>query len=711
MAYRIGVDVGGTYTDAVALEDSSLRLIGTVKVPTTHHHPNGVSEGIRQALEQLIRQCGISPDEIGFIAHGTTQATNALLEGDVVPVGVLGLADGMEKWLITNQLTYSKLDLEAGKNIPVKSIILKNADHGLQNALDEFRQENITSLVVSLAYGVDHPDAEKSLCRLGKEAGFLCTAGSEMTNLYGLRIRTKTAIINASIMPRMLETAQYMAKSVRQCGISRPLMIMRSDGGAMSVDEVRERPVETILSGPAAGVAGALHYGNISEGIFFETGGTSMDISVVHNDKVMVKWARIGGHKTYVNSLDIRTVAIAGGSMLRRENGLFTCGPRSAHIAQLDYCCFAPDFGTHELQAETYRYGNDNAEYYVIADKTTGKKYAFTLTCLSNYAGYIQPGDFAFGNADNAKLALEAIARLSSVLAKEIAEQVFSSACRTLTAAVTELIGSYGLTLKEFPVYGGGGGCTAVGPFFAERNSLEYKTCPGAEVISPIGVAMAMIRETAERNTPMPTEADFKDISNEAKRKAIKSGAMKDRIEITVEHLPQAGIIRAVASGQLNQDFSYNVFRPPISRNDLLSLLRSKSDLSAQKLVWEAATEHICIFYFQPEKRDWFKSRLHRLTPHIFVVRKTGEIKLHRTNAVIQRIHPDDLRSELRAFLHKNSAWSDMGERLPDVFLVYKDKMVDYSMIRNPKELLELALVETESLQNRDEPLYVIACL
>ena len=214
----------------------------------------------------------------------------------------------------------------------------------MREAIAALKAEGARVLVASSAFGVDTTGSEELVRKLGTEADLLTTCGHEITRLYGLTTRTRTAVINASILPRMIATATMTEASVREAGIAAPLMIMRGDGGVMDIHEMRRRPAMTMLSGPAASVAGALMHLRVSDGLYFEVGGTSTNIGVIRNGRPTVTYARVGGHETYVSSLDVRVIGIAGGSLVRAVPGrLVDVGPRSAHIAGLPYAAFAAE--------------------------------------------------------------------------------------------------------------------------------------------------------------------------------------------------------------------------------------------------------------------------------------------------------------------------------------------------------------------------------
>ena len=349
-AVRMGIDVGGTYTKCVAMDNVTHEIIGKNEVKTTHDDKAGVAAGVVQSFKNCMAENGISPEDVVFVAHSTTQATNAFIEGDVAPVGVIGVAGGgLEGFLAKPQLTLKDivLDEKVGRKIPVYNEFIKKKqlnDDTITAAVKSLVGKGAKVIVASMAFGVDDMSVEMKIHDIAEQQGLPVSMASDITKLYGLTRRTRTAAINASILPKMMATANATESSVREAGVTVPLMIMRGDGGVMEINEMRKRPILTALSGPAASVMGSLMYLRASNAIYFEVGGTTTNIGVIKNGRPGVDYAQIGGHDTYINSLDVRILGCAGGSMVvDTDHGVEDVGPRSAHIAGCEYACFTPE--------------------------------------------------------------------------------------------------------------------------------------------------------------------------------------------------------------------------------------------------------------------------------------------------------------------------------------------------------------------------------
>ena len=408
--YRIGIDVGGTFTKAVLIDNATYEVVERYSVLTTHSDPRGVAKGVVEVFRNVLERSSVDPVDVVFLAHSTTQATNALLEGDVAAVGIIGMATRMEALLARGQSSIKEIELAPGRHLrPSHRFITREGldPAAVRAALEELRAEGVQVVVATSAFGVDDQSGEELVMREAAALGMAATGGHEISKLYGLTTRTRTAVINASILPKMIGTANMTEASVREAGISAPLMIMRGDGGVMDVQEMRRRPVVTMLSGPAASVAGALMYLKVSDGIYFEVGGTSTNIGVIRNGRPTVKHARVGGHDTYVNSLDVRVLGIAGGSMVRvRGREIVDVGPRSAHIAGLPYAAFS---NTEDIQApelELFSPKQGDPDDYVAVRAASGTRYAITNTCAANVLGYAKPGWHACGNREAARAAM-----------------------------------------------------------------------------------------------------------------------------------------------------------------------------------------------------------------------------------------------------------------------------------------------------------------
>lgn len=213
---RVGIDVGGTFTKAVAIEMVQGKIVGKVTVPTTHSSGEGVSTGIVQALKSLMEKYQIQNPEIELISHSTTQAVNALLEGDTAKVGIIGMGVGLEKSNVIKRTNVKDIELSPNKYLHTCYRFLDTSkyldDKEVEQAIAELKEEGAEVIVVSEAYGVDDPSNENFVM---EKSDIPATAGHELTGIYGLEIRTLTAAINAGILPKATSTARFVESAVR----------------------------------------------------------------------------------------------------------------------------------------------------------------------------------------------------------------------------------------------------------------------------------------------------------------------------------------------------------------------------------------------------------------------------------------------------------------------------------------------------------------
>ena len=160
---RIGIDVGGTFTDAVVVDNTTFEVIAKTKVPTTHNSKQGVSEGIILAINKVLEENNISTEDIVFIAHGTTQATNALLEGDVAKVGIIGMGKGIEASRSKNETIVGNIELSSDKYLYTQHRFIDSSNIVEDNVIDvinQLKQEGSKIIVASESYSVDNPVKE-----------------------------------------------------------------------------------------------------------------------------------------------------------------------------------------------------------------------------------------------------------------------------------------------------------------------------------------------------------------------------------------------------------------------------------------------------------------------------------------------------------------------------------------------------------------------
>ena len=707
---RVGIDVGGTFTDVVVIDHATREVISQLKVPTTHDATEGVALGIINAINRALSELNIEPEDVVFIAHSTTQATNALLEGDVAKVGIIGLGSGLEGVKAKIDTKIPPIELAPNRFLHPEHVFLPHThptEKVIVECFNDFKAKGVEVIVSSEAFGVDKPENEVFISEIAKKQGILATSGHEVSTLYGLRTRTRTAVINGAILPKMIHTATMTDRCVKQAGIKAPLMIMRSDGGVMSVEEVHRRPIMTMLSGPAAGIAGALMHERVSDGIFIEVGGTSADISVIRDGQPQTKSARVGGHRTYLNTLDVRTLAIAGGSMIREKDGkIIDVGSRSAHIAGLHYACFEKPETFENAKLVHLRPTEKDADDYIAIENREGVRFSLTPTCAANLLGIIPDTAFAKGNSEAARLAFKPLAEKLGKTVEETAREILEIACKKVAKQIEDLIVEYHLDRKTVELIGGGGGAASLVLFTGEMMKLPARLAKKAEVISTIGVALAMVRDTVERNIVDPTPEDILAVRREAAEAVIKIGAIPETVEVQVEVDTQRNLVRATAFG--TTELKHNSDPSVIATFDdcKMSTARSlQTDVSNVKLVGE--TPALYVFSTETAISTFFGLFKNKQIA-VRVTDKTGVIRLQRSNAEVHATTISNILPELETVILNLTDFGDAGRSLPDIHVLVGRRIINLSGLADLEQALALAKTELESLPS-DTQVVIVA--
>ncbi|MFB6223238.1 MAG: hydantoinase/oxoprolinase family protein [Haloarcula sp.] len=344
---RVGVDIGGTFTDLVTIRDG---VVDVTKTPSTPATPE---EGVINGLRKLHDNEGLQFDDIGFLAHGTTVATNAVLEGewaDTALVTTEGFRDALE---IGRQARPDIYDFQSEKPDPV---VERNQRYTIAERLDErgnvrteldeaqvrslaseLADAGVDSVAVSLLFSFENDSHERRVAEILQESGLDASYSLSSDVLPEIREyeRTLTTSLNASLKPVMDRYIGNLESNIDDSGISAELKIMQSNGGIITADAARDQPVNTLLSGPAAGVQGATYVAGLTgteDLVTMDMGGTSCDVSLVEGgDPLVATDVEVGDYPVNVPMIDIHTVGAGGGSIAWiDEGGALRVGPKSA---------------------------------------------------------------------------------------------------------------------------------------------------------------------------------------------------------------------------------------------------------------------------------------------------------------------------------------------------------------------------------------------
>ncbi len=352
MSYRLGVDVGGTFTDLLLVDEKSGGT-WSAKVPST---PADQSVGVLHGIARVCDKAGIKPAEIDHVMHGTTVATNTVLTGTGAKCGlvttkgyrqVLQIArsyvpGGLGGWVIYNKsLPMAPLacTIEADERVSAKGEVVTPLDEkALRESLRTLKVQKIEALTVSLINSFANDSHEKRIKAIAQEElpGVPVSLSSEVVPEMQEYERTVTTVANSYVRPRVARYVKNLKEKVEQKADSVKLHILRSDGGLASASSSEQFPVNLLMSGPAGGVTGALWVAMQSgfpNLLTVDVGGTSTDVALIQNGEARLRRETTVGDVTVrASSVDIRTVGAGGGSIAHvpELTKALRVGPQSA---------------------------------------------------------------------------------------------------------------------------------------------------------------------------------------------------------------------------------------------------------------------------------------------------------------------------------------------------------------------------------------------
>ena len=348
MATRAGIDVGGTFTDGVLLNEQGRLAIA--KVAST---PGDLTAGFLDALTELERGSGVAAHEIGYLVHGSTVATNAIVQRRTARVGLLTTAGFRDVLAIGTQQRSRLYDLQAPKPAPLVprelrvevrerigsegQVITPLEPADVETAAETFRALGVEAVAVCFLFSFANPTHEEEAARLLREKlpAVPVTVSSRVAPEFREYLRTSTTVVNGGLLPLVGRYVEALERRLVEKGVQTPLHLMQSNGGVTRAAEAKRLPVALIASGPAAGLIAAARTGAAAgrESVLsFDMGGTTADVGLVIDGRPQMRFrGEAAGHPVNLPQSDVLSVGAGGGSIARVDGfGSLSVGPESA---------------------------------------------------------------------------------------------------------------------------------------------------------------------------------------------------------------------------------------------------------------------------------------------------------------------------------------------------------------------------------------------
>jgi len=518
MKYRLGIDVGGTNTDAVILDEKN-RVYAKCKECTTED----VSEGINRAVETVLRNSSVHPSSIVDAMLGTTHATNAIIERKgLSKVAVLRLASPSGhaippfiEWPedMLEALGYSFCIVKGGYEY--NGALISHIDESeIRESLAKLKDHGAEALAVSCVFSPVNDEQEIQVQKCAAEMfgpDFPVTLSSEIGSI-GIIERENAAILNAAIR-KLAERAYGSFENVLKThGIDADLFITQNDGTLMSIDYAKRYPVLTIASGPTNSLRGAAYLSGIKDAMVIDVGGTTTDVGVLNNGFPRDSTASVemGGVRTNFRMPDLTAIGLGGGSVVHVSGDTVRVGPRSVGYA---------------LHSKSRVFGGDT----------------LTATDMAVASGNLVLGDPS--------------------RVRDLASDLVSKTMQVMCSMIEEAVDRMKVSSGDVPVIVVGGGSILVPD--AIKGASEVIRPEHYEVANAIGAAIAQVSGGIDGVFDVATkgrDAVLEEIKTAARHEAIKAGAEPDTVDVVeIEEIPLAYLpsnavrFRVKAAGDLRR--------------------------------------------------------------------------------------------------------------------------------------------------------------
>lgn len=540
MSYRLGVDVGGTFTDFLLLNEDTGET-KTAKVPST---PEDSSIGVLNGVAKICDSSGIDPSDIKLVMHGTTVATNAVLTGRGAKVGLIttsGFEDtlqvarsfcpgGLGGWVtFVKKPLLAPLELTIGANerIAADGSIVSGLDEtALRESLKTGMAGDIEALTICFINAYINGEHEQRAREIAQEffPNIPISISSEVVPEMQEYERTETTVVNSYVRPEVARYVNNLQGALNErLGEDTQLSILRSDGGLASSRAAAESPVNLLMSGPAGGVTGALFFctkAGFSNILTFDMGGTSTDVALIQNGRARVRRETfVGDVRVRAPSVDVRTVGAGGGSIafVPELTKALRVGPESAGAVPGPAC---------------YMKGGE----------------APTVCDANVVLGYL-PSDVQLGgdmqiNRDASVAAVQSVADAMGVDLMVAAEGIIKIVNESMFGALRLVSVEQGYDPRDFALVGFGG----AGPLHANALGILTEAWPvivppGPGVLCAYGDATTRVQDEAARTyitmaSDLTTDKladDLLTLKARASESLIEDGIAEDRLEVTYQ--------------------------------------------------------------------------------------------------------------------------------------------------------------------------------